>query len=414
MNARQSSIHRLFTVVVTGMAAVLVTAVSALGASRAIVVTGWDPKQANRDALTAEADLAESIYRAKGYAITRVNHVSKEALLTLLCQADATHLFYAGHGCVANDAGDGIAQLELVPGAFPGGYLYFQEVIDRVPLNCRQRFRQVVLNACAQRQVGWAVAFPGALVWGFDTPITNATCKNDLQQNGAARTSPKTSAPRGGDEESGTSGLAPAPIVDPRIVSAIPVSFDFGSRTFRADGWWDYIDMPWRMSDTLGAAIGAKRFNVFLHNDEGGVTLLKGIEVSGGEVVAEQLGAFADPDFLVDFTGAAFEAATANIDSLPTLFAEGSAIITSNTTGLPDSVLFEAVSAVMFGKGAVVPVCEGDADGDGVIGLADLAIVITHWGISGVPGQLGDLNHDGSRGLGDVARVIANWGETCP
>lgn len=61
-----------------------------------------------------------------------------------------------------------------------------------------------------------------------------------------------------------------------------------------------------------------------------------------------------------------------------------------------------------------VPLCPGDADGDGAVGLADLAIILTHWGISGVPGQLGDLTGDGIRGLGDVARVIAHWGETCP
>lgn len=410
MRKTTKGMGRLGMCLLAAGAAVLVSAGAARAASRAIIVTGWDAKQANRDAMVREADLAERIYRDKGYAITRVDHVSKATLLMLLCQGDASILFYAGHGAQANDRGDGHAMLELVPRAWPGGYLYFQEVIDAVPLNCRQRFRQVVLNACSQRQVGWAAAFPMAVVWGFDKPITNATCYNDLKQNGAARTA--TKGARG--EDDGGPGLQPSPPVDPRIASAIPAVFDFDSRTFRAEAWWEYAEMPWRMDAPLASAFGDRRFNVLIVGetpDE--FSHYKGLEVSGGGVVAEQLHPFASPDFEVVFTEAAFAAATADIDALPGLFGAGESVIASNTTGVPDHVLFAGVSAVLFGLGGAIPACAGDADGDRLVGLSDIAVILTHWGISGVPGQLGDVSGDGHRGLADVARVIANWGGSC-
>lgn len=59
------------------------------------------------------------------------------------------------------------------------------------------------------------------------------------------------------------------------------------------------------------------------------------------------------------------------------------------------------------------PACPGDADGDGMVGLSDVATLIGNWGASG-PGQVGDLDGDGTVGLGDLALVINNWGVTCP
>ncbi|HVZ94827.1 MAG TPA: hypothetical protein VG797_09990 [Phycisphaerales bacterium] len=57
------------------------------------------------------------------------------------------------------------------------------------------------------------------------------------------------------------------------------------------------------------------------------------------------------------------------------------------------------------------PARPGDADGDGSVGLSDIAKVIQAWGESVAPAGSGaDLNGDGLVGIGDIAKVIANWG----
>ncbi len=58
-----------------------------------------------------------------------------------------------------------------------------------------------------------------------------------------------------------------------------------------------------------------------------------------------------------------------------------------------------------------VPVCPGDANGDNMVGLSDIAVVTSNWGTAG---PAGDLNGDGSVGLADIAVITSNWGNTCP
>ncbi|HVZ92999.1 MAG TPA: hypothetical protein VG797_00670, partial [Phycisphaerales bacterium] len=67
-------------------------------------------------------------------------------------------------------------------------------------------------------------------------------------------------------------------------------------------------------------------------------------------------------------------------------------------------------------RGSVsVPVpCAGDANSDGAVGLADIAVIIQGWGNTGFPRISGDLSEDGAVGLPDIAQVIQNWGHTCP
>lgn len=60
------------------------------------------------------------------------------------------------------------------------------------------------------------------------------------------------------------------------------------------------------------------------------------------------------------------------------------------------------------------PACPGDADGDGVVGLADIAVVLLHWNEAGGFGLPGDVTADGSVGLADVADIITHWGGACP
>jgi len=62
--------------------------------------------------------------------------------------------------------------------------------------------------------------------------------------------------------------------------------------------------------------------------------------------------------------------------------------------------------------------CEGDADGDGVIDMADLTSVLANWmatySDSRTTAGPGDANADGLVDFTDVTTVITNWGELCP
>lgn len=60
------------------------------------------------------------------------------------------------------------------------------------------------------------------------------------------------------------------------------------------------------------------------------------------------------------------------------------------------------------------PVCPGDADGNGSVGIADVAVIVMNWFLTGSTGTLGDLNSDGTRGVDDIAIVVQNWASTCP
>lgn len=56
--------------------------------------------------------------------------------------------------------------------------------------------------------------------------------------------------------------------------------------------------------------------------------------------------------------------------------------------------------------------CLGDLNGDATIDIADLAVLLAHFGIpSGA--KSGDLDNDGIVTLADLALLLANFGETC-
>ncbi len=60
------------------------------------------------------------------------------------------------------------------------------------------------------------------------------------------------------------------------------------------------------------------------------------------------------------------------------------------------------------------PPCEGDTDGDQMIGLGDLLTVLSEWGSCGSStGCAGDIDADGFIGLADLLAVLAGWGD-CP
>lgn len=60
------------------------------------------------------------------------------------------------------------------------------------------------------------------------------------------------------------------------------------------------------------------------------------------------------------------------------------------------------------------PACPGDVDGDRMVGLSDLAVMIQNWTLTVPPGTSGDLDTDGVVGLADIAIAIQNWDTTCP
>lgn len=61
------------------------------------------------------------------------------------------------------------------------------------------------------------------------------------------------------------------------------------------------------------------------------------------------------------------------------------------------------------------PACPGDVDGDGFVGLSDIAGVITCWGQPAAgPCASADQDGDMQVGLSDIAVVSNNWAVTCP
>lgn len=66
------------------------------------------------------------------------------------------------------------------------------------------------------------------------------------------------------------------------------------------------------------------------------------------------------------------------------------------------------------GTTALPPSCPGDVDGDGMVGLSDVAEIINCWSLPTACNPAADLDSSGDIGLGDLAVVIKNWGVICP
>jgi hypothetical protein len=92
----------------------------------------------------------------------------------------------------------------------------------------------------------------------------------------------------------------------------------------------------------------------------------------------------------------------------------------SGTIGQPDAGVvmtggdFELAGGFWAG-GAEEPFCFGDLDGDNDIDLADLAQLLSNYGIpSGAVYEDGDLDLDGDVDLADLAGLLSVYGTTCP
>ena len=91
----------------------------------------------------------------------------------------------------------------------------------------------------------------------------------------------------------------------------------------------------------------------------------------------------------------------------------------SGTIGQPDASNamtggdFELAAGFWAGA-AEDEFCFGDLDGDGVIGLSDLAQLLSNYGTtSGAVYEDGDLDADGDVDLADLAALLAVYGTVC-
>lgn len=87
--------------------------------------------------------------------------------------------------------------------------------------------------------------------------------------------------------------------------------------------------------------------------------------------------------------------------------------VTADGTKICGNASLDGATLVPFLATIPPPPCEGDADGDGFVGLADIAKVILNWDDSGVAGGRGDIDADGQVGMHDVALVLMHFGEAC-
>lgn len=55
---------------------------------------------------------------------------------------------------------------------------------------------------------------------------------------------------------------------------------------------------------------------------------------------------------------------------------------------------------------------KGDLNGNGKVDIADLSILLSHWGQTGVPVTQGDVNGSGKVELTDLSILLSNWGKS--
>jgi hypothetical protein len=89
----------------------------------------------------------------------------------------------------------------------------------------------------------------------------------------------------------------------------------------------------------------------------------------------------------------------------------------SGTIGQPDASTVAMTGGDFELSGGFWPgtkFCLGDLNGDGVINLGDLGILLAHYGQSGMTYEEGDLTGDGNVNLADLGVLLAAYGTVCP
>jgi hypothetical protein len=117
-----------------------------------------------------------------------------------------------------------------------------------------------------------------------------------------------------------------------------------------------------------------------------------------------------------------FDLSWNSIDGGGATFSHGGAFQLGGTIGQPDAGAAMTGGAWSlaggFWPGAGAPAqapCSGDIDGDRSVSLSDLAILLSHYGMTtGAAPSDGDLNADGDVDLNDLAQLLALFGSACP
>lgn len=89
----------------------------------------------------------------------------------------------------------------------------------------------------------------------------------------------------------------------------------------------------------------------------------------------------------------------------------------SGTAGQPDAGVlaggnFQLIGGFWTGSASAPEGCIGDLDGDGMIGVSDLSILLSNLGLPGGPAD-GDLDGNGTVGLEDLSLILAIFGTEC-
>ena len=125
------------------------------------------------------------------------------------------------------------------------------------------------------------------------------------------------------------------------------------------------------------------------------------IELSGAKVAIRRRGEFLVQEKDVDHDG--------DIDLLVKIDSQGLVIEPGATIVTLTGRTFDGIRIEGSDDIALV----GDLDGDGVVGIIDLNIVLTQWGKTGrqITDLRADVDHSGDVGLEDLNAVLIDWGK---
>ncbi len=135
------------------------------------------------------------------------------------------------------------------------------------------------------------------------------------------------------------------------------------------------------------------------------------------DAIAESSGVNVTGGFLVlDYSAGGVSVGSAVQAALKTAYGHG---FTSTSdpiynTSATSSIGLGWVDNAATKQVTIMPAMYGDANLDGVVGLADLNTLLTNYGKSGMSWSQGDFNYDGIVGLADLNTLLTNYGKTGP
>lgn len=133
--------------------------------------------------------------------------------------------------------------------------------------------------------------------------------------------------------------------------------------------------------------------------------LLAALALTSTTAVADERGGFEMIWFTIDGGGA--------------MYTEGGDFVLSGTIGQWDAGQPMAGGSFILTGGfwpiEQRPLCIGDLNGSGDVGLSDLTILLSNFGcLAGCTFAQGDLDGDGDVALPDLTLLLSTFGQTCP